>query len=304
MPSGNSLKPSRMKELENYIRISKNIVREAYRQFNADDMRLVWSGHKDSTLTLWIWKKACAEYGLKMPKVVTINEGDQFAEVDEFLQRISREWGLVLEVVENSDLLKACNYSIGAVVSVNDLNQHNREEIKRIGFKTLEKFPFQTNSFICHHLLKSVALNNYIAENNVKVIIQGFRWDEKPAKSNAPYFEKLNLKHLQHELIGIYPILHITERALWDIYHHWGLPYVSLYQEGYRSLGAKSATVKISDVPAWKQDLENTGERAGRSIYGASLSRTANNLKTEVKNAKQEQDFEDEVTRRLHMLGY
>ena len=45
--------------------------------------------------------------------------------------------------------------------------------------------------------------------------------------------------------------------------HH--LPYCSLYEIGYRSLGARtSSNVGEAGVPAWKQDLENTTERAGR----------------------------------------
>ena len=29
-------------------------------------------------------------------------------------------------------------------------------------------------------------------------------------------------------------------------------------------MGAKTTTVKASDIPAWNQDLENTEERGGR----------------------------------------
>jgi phosphoadenosine phosphosulfate reductase len=36
------------------------------------------------------------------------------------------------------------------------------------------------------------------------------------------------------------------------------------YEKAYRSLGAKTTSLKTSDVPAWKQDLKKTEERAGR----------------------------------------
>jgi phosphoadenosine phosphosulfate reductase len=60
------------------------------------------------------------------------------------------------------------------------------------------------------------------------------------------------------------PILHFTERDIWDATHHFEIPYCPLYEQGYRSLGAKTTSTKTCDIPAWEQDLENTVERAGR----------------------------------------
>jgi phosphoadenosine phosphosulfate reductase len=45
---------------------------------------------------------------------------------------------------------------------------------------------------------------------------------------------------------------------------YFDIPYCPLYEQGYRSLGAKTTSQKMSDVPAWEQDLEYTEERAGR----------------------------------------
>ncbi len=112
--------------------------------------------------------------------------------------------------------------------------------------------------------MKSVALNTYLEANKVTAIVQGLRWDEQPVRSDDPYFEKVEAAHLQPAQLRIRPILHIDERALWDIYTHWQIPFVSLYAQGYRSLGVKTTTKKTSDLPAWEQDLENTVERAGR----------------------------------------
>jgi len=258
------LSPERIKELETYIHITKNIVREAYRQFAPEEMRLVWSGNKDSTLTLWIWRQACEQYGLKLPRAVTLEEGDSFEEVQEFLKTISRDWKVELDVASNTDVLKACNHTLDADVVVSRLNERNRREIERIGFGGLERFPFEPESYIGNHLMKSVSLNTYLEEQGVKVIVQGLRWDEHPVRADDAYFEHIEEQDLQPEQIRIRPILHISERALWDIYHHWKIPFVSLYTQGYRSLGVKSTTTKLADIPAWEQDLENTPERAGR----------------------------------------
>ena len=62
----------------------------------------------------------------------------------------------------------------------------------------------------------------------------------------------------------MHPILHFRERDIWNLIFNEKIPYCSLYDEGYRSLGAKGSTMKNSDVPAWEQDLENSPERAGR----------------------------------------
>jgi len=264
MSNVKSLGPERIKELETYIHISKNIVREAYRQFDPKDIRLVWSGNKDSTLTLWIWRETCKQYGYDMPKAVTLEEGDSFEEVEEFLKRISKEWAVELDVASNTDVLKACNYTLDADVEVKLLNERNQKEIERIGFGGLEKFPFEPESYIGNHLMKSVALNTYLEEQKIKIIVQGLRWDEHPVRADDAYFEHIQGEELQPEQIRIRPILHISERSLWDIYHHWEIPFVSLYAQGYRSLGVKSTTKKLAEIPAWEQDLENTCERAGR----------------------------------------
>jgi len=264
MPNGMPLSDARIKELETYIHVSRNIVREAYRQFDPKDIRLVWSGNKDSTLTLWVWRETCNKYGLKMPKAVTIDEGDPFEEVDAFLKETSKEWDIELEVACNKDVLEAANYILGADVAVKDLSERNRKEIERIGLGDLEKFPFEAESFIGNHLMKSVALNMYLEECNINIIVQGLRWDEQPVRADDAYFEQTEAEDLQPSQVRIRPILHISERSLWDIYHHYKLPFVSLYEQGYRSLGAKSTTQKTTDAPAWEQDLENTVERAGR----------------------------------------
>ena len=77
--------------------------------------------------------------------------------------------------------------------------------------------------------------------------------------------EKKEAAHLIPEHVRIKPILHFTERSLWNTYSVYKLPYCVLYEQGYRSLGAKTTSaIAEPGVPAWEQDLEHTTERAGR----------------------------------------
>ena len=49
-----------------------------------------------------------------------------------------------------------------------------------------------------------------------------------------------------------------------DAHFTYDIPICELYKSGYRSLGARVSTTKMTDKPAWEQDLENTYERGGR----------------------------------------
>ena len=258
------LSPERVEELKEHIEKSKDIFRQAYDRFDVEDMRLIWSGGKDSTLTTWICREFCRENDLPMPGAFTIDEGDVFEEIDEFLYKWSKEWGIKLDWGRNEDVLKAANHTLGADVNVADLNERNREEIKRIGLD-LDKFPFEAESYVGNHLMKTVVFNMYLAENNVKAVFQGLRWDEQPARRDDPYVEEAEEQDLSPAHTRLRPILHWQERALWDATLYFGIPYCSLYERGYRSLGAKTTSLIADEgVPAWEQDLENTIERAGR----------------------------------------
>jgi phosphoadenosine phosphosulfate reductase len=112
--------------------------------------------------------------------------------------------------------------------------------------------------------MKTVVFNTYIEDHKVKAVFQGLRWDEQPARKNDPYFEDAPAGDLQPAHSRVRPILHFTERDIWDTTLHFNIPYCPLYKQGYRSLGAKTTSIKSLDIPAWEQDLENTEERAGR----------------------------------------
>jgi phosphoadenosine phosphosulfate reductase len=261
--AGIQLSSSRVRELEDKVARSKEVFRRAYARFEPSDMRLIWSGGKDSTLTTWICREYCRQEGLAMPKAFTIDEGDAFEEIEELLKRYAKEWGLVLDWGRNEDVLKAAGYKLNAEVQVSQLNARNQAEIKRIGFD-LNAFPFEAESYVGNHLMKTVVFNAYLEDNGVKAVFQGLRWDEQPARQKDEYIEEVAAGQLAPAHTRIRPILHFSERDIWDATLFFRIPYCPLYEKGYRSLGAKTTSLKMSDLPAWKQDLERTEERAGR----------------------------------------
>lgn len=254
----------RKRQCAKQVEISKDIVRQAFNKFKPEELGVTWTGGKDSGLGLWIIRQVCQEKGIPIPKTMIIGEGDEFEEIEAFVDRIKKEWNVPLDVCRNEDVLKAANHTLNAIVKVKDLSERNREELKRIGFDE-EEFPFEAESYTGNHLMKTVVFNEFLERNKIKGIFQGLRWDEHPARFDDPYFEHKEASHLVPEHTRIRPILHFTEKDLWDTYAAFNIPYCVLYEKGYRSLGAKTTSlISEEGVPAWKQDLENTEERAGR----------------------------------------
>jgi len=259
-----NISEKRKRQCSKLVEISKDIVRQALDRFRHEELGITWTGGKDSGLGLWIIRQVCQEKGIPLPKAMIIGEGDEFEEIEEFVERIKKTWNVPLEVCRNEDVLKAANYKLNSPVKVKNLSERNKAELKRINFDG-EEFPFEAESFVGNHLMKTVVFNQFLERNKIKGIFQGLRWDEHPARFNDPYFESKEGAHLAPEHTRIRPILHFTEKDLWDTYAAFGIPYCALYERGYRSLGAKTTSlISEEGVPAWKQDLVNTEERAGR----------------------------------------
>ena len=148
---------------------------------------------------------------------------------------------------------------VGDPVKVAKLNKRNKEALKDLDFKG-KTFPFEPESYVGNHLMKTVAMNIHLEKEGIQALITGIRWDEQEARSNETYFSsRENPDHFR-----IHPILHFKEKDVWNATHKNKVPYLKLYEEGYRSLGAKGTTTKTSNKPAWEQDLDNTTEREGR----------------------------------------
>jgi phosphoadenosine phosphosulfate reductase len=244
--------------IDEKIEQSKKVIREAIEKFGVDKIAIAWTGGKDSTTMTWLFKEACGEMGVKMPRCMFIDEGDVFEEIWDIFNIIKKDWGLDVVISKNTDVSNKAE-KLGDMIKVSTLNERNRTELKKLEFDE-EEFPFAAESFIGNHLMKTVAMNSFLEEYGIEALATAIRWDEQTARVKETYFSPRETPpHTR-----VQAVLHFKERDIWDTIHKYKLPFCELYKEGYRSLGAKSTTHKNSDIPAWEQDLENTTEREGR----------------------------------------
>ena len=237
---------------------SKSIARETINRFSINDIALAITGGKDSTTNLWIFKQVCDELGLKLPVCMFIDEGDVFEEIQEFIDYIKQRWSLTIALLKNNDVSSKAR-EIGDIIKVSSLNEENIVALREMDFAETE-FPFVPDSTVCNHLMKTVPMREFIKSNDIKAVCTAIRWDEQEARKDEEYFsQRTNPDHTR-----VHPILHFRERDIWTAIFKFDIPFNKLYKLGYRSLGARCATGKMSDIPAWMQDLENTPERVGR----------------------------------------
>jgi len=256
----------KVKRNRELIEKAKGVIREAFGQARPEEIAVTWTGGKDSdsTTDLWLVRQVCLEENYHLPHIITIDEGDAFPEITDFLIRISQKWHIDLKWLCNFDVLAACLSHLGNTVQVKRLNERNQAELKRIDF-TEDSFVFEAESYAGNHLMKTVVLNQFIENNNIKMVFTAIRRDEQSARKKDDYFTQKPGGYLMPEHTRVTPILDFTERDIWNNIQLHRLPYCSLYEIGYRSLGARSTSnVAEAGIPAWKQDLENTVERAGR----------------------------------------
>jgi len=237
---------------------AKKIIAEACNKFGHNTFCIAWTGGKDSTTMLWLFREVCRALAKPMPKAMFIDEGHVFEEIMELVKQVKTQWKIEVEVVKNVDVSDKAQ-SIGDLIQVADLNDRNRMEIDKLGYSE-SSFSFMPESLVGNHLMKTVAMNVFLEQNKITALATAIRWDEQDARLEENHFSI----RTEPEHTRVHPVLHFRERDIWDTIHHHKIPFCSLYYQGYRSLGAKGSTLKTSDIPAWEQDLENTPERAGR----------------------------------------
>jgi phosphoadenosine phosphosulfate reductase len=237
---------------------ARMVIEEALTTTPIDKIVIAWSGGKDSTLLLWLVAEYCRNHNATIPTVLDIDQADAFPEIIDFRTRLVADWRLDLVVVRNSDFLDRVR-NFGDLVQTGNLDAANRQGLAALGH-TDATIAWHPASAVCNFLMKAIPVNQYLRDHGTQILLTGIRWDEHPSRRGETYFSpRPEPRHTR-----VHPLLHFTERDIWDVTFAYGIPHNTLYARGYRSIDTRSGTRKSSDSPAWQQDLESNAEREGR----------------------------------------
>ena len=258
---------------------------------------VMWTGGKDSTLTLYFINQVAEKYGYEKPTAVFIDHYQHFDEITDFTERWAEEWDINLVYARNEDVGEYVNENglePGDDIPVSALSEHNQHHVREILEYEDETFPFLLDTYVGNHLLKTVALNDALETHDIDGVISGVRWDEQEARADETFFSERHDPDIYPPHDRVQPILQFDESDVWDVFWNYVVPdtveafpedgYVPesaddlpdgveqddvpispKYFAGFRSLGSEVSTEKTTDEPAWLQDLDNTTERAGRA---------------------------------------
>jgi phosphoadenosine phosphosulfate reductase len=206
--------------LEEKIEKAKETILEASKKWDSKEIAIAWTGGKDSTVILHLVKEI---FDGEIPFRVMFNDSTiEFPEVYDFINNLKDDWSL--------DLIwqKHLPSDLEAYEKTTDKEQ--QMEIMRIA--------------------KINAINYVQKEHQLKSFLSGIRWDEHEARSDETFFSERDTHSRVH------PILHFTIDDIWNYIRMFNVPYVGLYDQGYKSLGEQPFTNPVDDPDA--------PERAGR----------------------------------------
>ena len=252
-----------MNHLDRLENQSVFILREAFHKF--DNLAMLWSIGKDSSVLLWLARKAFLGH-VPFP-LVHVDTTYKIPEMIDFRDRRVKEWNRQLIVGKN-------------------------EEARRDG----RTFPNGKLTRVeCCGALKKDGLRLVLDQHKFTGVIVGVRRDEDPTRAKERYFSprdknmEWNVEDQPPELwdqfktdfepgthIRIHPLLHWTELDVWEYIERENIPVVSLYfanerGERYRSLGCAPCTLPIKSEARSVRDIveelrhTNVPERAGRA---------------------------------------
>lgn len=214
-----------MKTLEQKIKKAHEVIKKASEKFPHDKTVIAWTGGKDSTVLLHMVRTV---FKGTVPFPVMFNDSTmEFDEIYDFIKQLTNEWELKLSVVPHSAL---------------ELKEfHKTKDVKR--------------KKLLSRIMKVTAINSFVEKNHIQAFIAGIRWDEHQARSKETYFSKRDT-HMR-----VHPILDFTEKDIWEYIKIKNVPYVNLYDKGYRSLGEKPFTKKVKKGGSERDGREQTKEQ-------------------------------------------
>lgn len=247
---------NKIKEFENK---SIYLIREAYSRFSPT--ALLWSIGKDSTVMLWIARKAF--FGRLPFPVIHIDTSFKFKQIYTFRDQYTKKWKLDLIISRNEAALQTGT-------------SPDKEKLA------------------CCHSLKTEALKSTIAQYNLQSILLAIRRDEHGIRAKERYFSprthNFQWNYLDQpvelwdafnpgvnpgEHARVHPMLHWTELDIWKYIEEEKIPTIGLYRakqgQRYRSIGCETCCTPISSHANTTRkiirELETTriAERSGRA---------------------------------------
>lgn len=275
-----------MDHLDRLEHRSVHILREAYSNFK--NLGMLWSIGKDSTVLLWLARKAF--FGHVPLPLIHIDTSFKIPEMIAYRDRLAREWNLTMIYGQNARALEEKRtFPDGAVDRITCCSLLKTEALKH----TLSgEWP----RYRLNH-----ASDRYELDTNTEPftgIIVGARADEEGSRSKERYFSPRTTQNLwdigeqppefwnQYKTdfapgthVRIHPLLDWTELNIWEYIGREGIPTVSLYYdqgEGmrYRSLGCGTCTFAVESSARTVDEIivelktgkfANVAERSGRA---------------------------------------
>ena len=275
-----------MDHLEQLENLSVHILREAYANFKS--LGMLWSIGKDSTVLLWLARKAF--FGHVPFPLIHIDTHYKIPEMIEYRDRLTREWKLQMIYGMNEDALsRRQTFPDGQVDRITCCRLLKTEALKSTISGEGRRYRFDHEK------------GDYVTDRNTDAftgIIVGVRSDEEGSRSKERYFSprdkenlwdvgdqppefwsqfKTDFKPGTH--VRIHPLLDWTELNIWEYIERERIPTVSLYYDQgdgkrYRSLGCYPCTYPIDsesrtigeiirELKSGK--LKNVAERSGRA---------------------------------------
>lgn len=194
--------------LDDTIRATETALAHLLDSIHPSQVRVAWTGGKDSTVVLYIWKALLDHHGLGQVRAINLDTGCKFPQVIAFRDRMVMEWDIDLHVARPA-----------------------------VG---LAGYPLALDVINCCRDLKVNPLKGAIRETGATHLLTGIRRDEHPDRANRQAVEERD--DPQHVMVN--PILDWTESDIWAFHARFDLPHCELYDQGYRSLGCRPCTAR------------------------------------------------------------
>lgn len=270
------------------------ILREAYRHF--DRMCMLWSIGKDSTVLLWLARKAF--FGHVPFPLVHIDTSYKLPEMIAYRDRLAMEYKLTMVVGQDEAAIAAGRtYPATAHLPDGHPDKIDRTTCCAALKAGALKATLQGTGVRRVLNLKTGCYDVWTDKEPFHGVIVGARSDEEGSRSKERYFSprdknnEWNVGDQPPELwnqfktdfapgthVRIHPLLDWTELNIWEYIQRENIPTVSLYYDQgngtrYRSLGCgpcqnpiKSNSKNVADIIAELNSgtLRNIAERSGR----------------------------------------